>query len=321
MLKNYELDKNNWLTIRIFVSVSLAFIIGYVFSLDRSYWAVLTILSININITWEDLINRSWGRISMTIIGCLVGSLIYQNFLLTFGLLPLLSVIVVIALITVYFTLTSYTLSILFTSFFIVTFFGSLGQWNSHLLQDRIYETLIGAIISIGTALIIYPKLSNKHLKEDINDLWVKQISSFHSLDQDQEARILKAHFLRKKQRAIRERLSKTNMLSINDSFITYYTSTLLLMDDILEMYQKWLDLLIQLEKVESSKPFIDIIIANFKCPIKQVAYVEKNTGDLPAFISQNKLTIHEQILLGYYYDFSLKMYQINTIIRNNKHD
>jgi hypothetical protein len=222
------------------------------------------------------------------------------------------------ALITVYFTLTSYTLSILFTSFFIVTFFGSLGQWNSHLLQDRIHETLIGAIISIITALIIYPRLSNKHLKKDINDLWSNQMSSFQALNQDQETRILKAHFLRRKQRAIRERLSKTNMLSINDSFINYYTNTLLLMDSTLVIYQKWLDLLIQLESIKSSQPFINEIIANFKSPKKQFRYVEKNTGDLPTFISQNELTIHEQILLGYYYDFSLRVYQIDTIIRDN---
>ena len=316
MLKNYNFNKNNILTLRILISVSLAFYIGYVFSLDRSYWAVLTILSININIHWEDLISRSWGRVSMTIIGCLIGSLIYQNFLLSFGILPMLIVIVSSALVTVYFTLTSYNLSILFTSFYIVTFFGSLGQWNYNLLADRIYETLIGAIISISAALIIYPRLANNHLKKSIIDLWDKQFKSFQSLSIDLENRILKAHFLKKKQRIIKKRLTKSTIFAINKKFTHYYLKSLALMEETLTIYQKWLELLSQL-KEDQPNEFIDLMIENFKDYNHQIQYIDRGKGKLARYIDKHRLSIHEQILLGYYTEFILKLHQIDCIIKN----
>ncbi|MDA7742290.1 hypothetical protein N8865_01680, partial [Francisellaceae bacterium] len=62
-------DESTLLGLRVSLSIALAFAITLSWGLEKSYWAIIAILSINISINLGDVIVRSWLRFSMTVVG------------------------------------------------------------------------------------------------------------------------------------------------------------------------------------------------------------------------------------------------------------
>ena len=307
--KQYKILESDWLALRVLISVVVAFSIGSTFELERNYWAVLTILSVNITMHWGDLFYRSWSRISMTVLGCLLGTVIYQSFFADGHTLILLLMVIITAALTVYFTLTSYTISMFANSLFVVMFFASLGDWSEQMLTVRIYETLLGATISLMVAILIRPKLSEKKIHCEIQQLWTEQKQFFRQLESNLELRVLNSQILRKKQRGILFKLSNSKKGFMNSPFSNRSTKTLSIMEDAIQHYQRWLDLWLQMSRNGDNKTFTDIIREDSLNDDSEM------TGSLKHYLAYHKLNIHEEILLKLYQNLTSKMKEISLLI------
>lgn len=142
------------------VSIAIAAGLGYLLPIEKPYWALLTAMLL-ISQTWGESVKKSIERVSMTIAGGALGTLLYyfaQDYKLLCFTMMLSSVFLII-----YFIEISYLVSVFFVTVFVVFLFAGLQGWNTHLLVTRIYETFIGAIIAIITSAIIFPiKAHNK---------------------------------------------------------------------------------------------------------------------------------------------------------------
>ena len=307
--KQYKILESDWLAIRVLISVTIAFSIGLTFGLERNYWAILTILSVNITMHWGDLFYRSWSRISMTVLGCLLGTIIYQSFFADGHTLLLLLMVIITAALTVYFTLTSYTISMFANSLFVVMFFASLGNWSEQLLTVRIYETLLGATISLIVAILIRPKLSEKKIHCEIQQLWTEQKQFFRQMETNLELRVLNSQILRKKQRGILLKLSNSKKGLMNNTFSNRSTKTLALMEEAIYFYQRWFDLWLQMSRNDDNKILIELIKED------SLSRDHKIKNNIDNYVANHELTIHEEILLKLYRNLTSKMKEISALI------
>jgi len=156
-------------------AVFISIVISYIFHLDRSYWSTLTAF-LMITQTFGESIKRSLERISMTILGCIAGTLIYFS-LKNSEISLIILILLVTFFINYYFTVT-YSLSVFFVTLLVVFLFAILGQWNTNILEERIIETIIGAVIALISTAIVFPTFSTKKLSNEIpNFLQKLQIS------------------------------------------------------------------------------------------------------------------------------------------------
>lgn len=149
-----KLSNTTKIAIQAAVAVGIAVIIGWIFKLERSYWAILTAL-ILISQTWGESIKKSFERVLMTILGGIVGTLIF--FLLHGRLEWQFVMILISAFFMVYFLNYSYLLTVFFITIFVVFLFAILRGWTIQYLNERIYETIIGAGIAIFTSAFVFP--------------------------------------------------------------------------------------------------------------------------------------------------------------------
>jgi uncharacterized membrane protein YccC len=156
------------LGIQAFIAIILASIVSVDIAHDeRGYWAVITAMLL-ISQTWGESVKRSLHRISMTIVGAIVGTLLYHCFQ---GNAPLLLFLLLTSVFfTVYFLDTSYPTAIFFGTLFIVFLFASLLGWSNRLMWLRIYETFIGAGIAVFTSALVFPISAKSNFKTALPD-------------------------------------------------------------------------------------------------------------------------------------------------------
>lgn len=144
------------------IAMTLCFIIGDYFHLEKSYWAVLTALLL-ISQTWGESLKKAFERIGMTIFGGFVGTFIF------FAVTGHPNLLFLIMLVTVFFLVYnlghSFRSTAFFVTMFIVFLFAMLGQWNFKLLEIRIYETVLGALIAVLTSLFFLPTHAKSNFK------------------------------------------------------------------------------------------------------------------------------------------------------------
>lgn len=193
-----ELSSPTRLGIQAAIAVILAEIIGHYSGLERSYWAVLTSVML-ISQTWGDSIQKALHRVGMTIAGGCTGTFLYYYIQSS----PPLVTICLLASIffIVYFLQVSYLISVFFITCLVVFLFAELQGWNTHLLEARIIETIIGALIAIVTSAVIFPIRAQDHSKEKLAGFFKSctniLIECFQYLEnwQDEYAHILKDHY------------------------------------------------------------------------------------------------------------------------------
>lgn len=136
------------------ISVLAAVILSHLFHLSHAYWAILTAMLL-ISQTFGESIKKSIERVSMTILGGCLGTVIYLLSAHTPHLLYCYLIISVFF--AMYFFDISYAISVFFITMMLVFMFGLILGWDLHTLKDRVEETLIGAGIAIATSAMVFP--------------------------------------------------------------------------------------------------------------------------------------------------------------------
>lgn len=155
------------------LAIALSELLRHFFNMDRGYWITLAAMALTTQ-TWGDSLKRSIERVSMTILGGLFGTLLYwitpPNPHLIVGLL------LFFVLIAVYFLQIYHLLAMFALTGFVVFLFAIFGEWNMHLLGDRIIDTGIGAFIAIAVGRLFMAKTT------DIEELFAEHIEKMHEL-------------------------------------------------------------------------------------------------------------------------------------------
>lgn len=149
------------------VSIILAFSIGKFFHLEKSYWAVLTCILL-ISQTWGESLKKALERVLMTTLGGIVGTCLY--FFMKPDPALLFTVILIVTFCMVYCMGYSFIGSAFFVTIFVVFLFAMIGNWNVHILEVRIYETLIGAVTAVATSIIVFPTHSKSNLQSSLKN-------------------------------------------------------------------------------------------------------------------------------------------------------
>ncbi len=164
------------------VAVALICIaVTHEFTLERAYWTYLTGFML-ITQSFGDGIYRSLVRFIMTVVGCLIGWLIY----LPFAHNP--PVLLLITFISLFFMLYWLTTSLigrnLATGILLVSAFGMMaGGWTFEMLMTRIQDTLIGALIAVCVNGFILPEFSRANVKKIFNELRTALLANYKALE------------------------------------------------------------------------------------------------------------------------------------------
>ncbi len=149
------------------IAIILALLIGNAFHLERPYWAVVTSLLL-ISQTWGESLKKALERVAMTILGGIIGTSLYLS--MSHVPIVLFFVLIFVTFFMIYFIGYSFLLSAFFVTIFVVFLFAILGNWSTHILEVRIYETMIGAATAVGTSIFIFPTHSNFNLQTSFKD-------------------------------------------------------------------------------------------------------------------------------------------------------
>ncbi|WP_440615580.1 FUSC family protein [Cysteiniphilum sp. 6C5] len=150
------------LAIRVASACLIAIILTEAIGLQRNYWSVLAIVSISISVHAREVLFRSKAVIINTILGCFVGTVAYYILNLYVPFYVIITVILVLALYTLYFSVVHYAVGVFFSSIFVVMFIGTLSFWDMSLLIARILDIAIGALV----ILLISRVLRQSNLRE-----------------------------------------------------------------------------------------------------------------------------------------------------------
>ncbi len=150
------------LAIRVASACLIAIVLTEVIGLQRNYWSVLAIISISISVHAREVLLRSKAVIINTISGCFIGTFAYYVLNLYVPFYVIITVILVLALYTLYFSVVHYAVGVFFSSIFVVMFIGTLSFWDMSLLIARILDIAIGALV----ILLISRLLKQRNLRE-----------------------------------------------------------------------------------------------------------------------------------------------------------
>ncbi|WP_131783183.1 FUSC family protein [Legionella gresilensis] len=149
------------------IAITIAELLTYVFQLERGYWVTITAMALTMQ-TWGDSLRRSLERVSMTILGGCVGTVLY--WILPSNHTFILLIMLVFVFFTVYLFSIYHLIGIFALTGVVVFLFAMLGEWDLILLRDRILDTALGAGIAILVSRLFLP------VKTSITDVFVNHI-------------------------------------------------------------------------------------------------------------------------------------------------
>lgn len=137
-------------------------------NLNHNYWAPMTVLLL-MGQSWGDNISKAWARLAMTVVGCCLATLLvwllkpWPWLFLVIGLIGLFEAL--------FFMLSSYMKSMFWLGMTVVVLLAYLGQWSVHLLEVRIYETLLGAVVVVLVGRLLWPNFAKDQLRDTVLDM------------------------------------------------------------------------------------------------------------------------------------------------------
>ncbi len=143
--------------------------IGWYFQFERGYWITITAMALTMQ-TWGESVKRSFERVSMTIIGGVVGTLLY--FVVPTDNVTALVLLLVFVFFTVYMLQIFYLVSVFFLTCFVVFLFALIGDWTIAILFDRIIETVLGAGVALIVSGFFFPAKTN--IEDVFMGFWAK---------------------------------------------------------------------------------------------------------------------------------------------------
>lgn len=153
----------NRLAIQVMVATTLATAAGEAISASHWYWAVMTAFIVFVGASTRGaILTRAYNRILGTAAGLLFGVTLV---LLVHDRKPLLvGICVLAAFCMMYFGPLLYLYSAFFTTTLLVAMYGLLGDLDTQILELRIGETLVGAVIGVLCAYLIFSSNSRPAL-------------------------------------------------------------------------------------------------------------------------------------------------------------
>ncbi|MGW9630938.1 FUSC family protein [Agromyces sp. NPDC055520] len=142
------------LAVQAMIAASIATIVGEAISASRWYWAVTTAFVIFLSTTTRsDILTRAYRRVTGTAAGILVG--VGAAYLAHGNTAALIAICVVGIFGMLYFGPVNYVYSSFFMTVMLVAIYGMLGVLHGDILELRLEETLMGAVIGVLCAYLI----------------------------------------------------------------------------------------------------------------------------------------------------------------------
>ncbi len=175
-----EFNANTKMACRAVVVSLLCILLTHEFTFERAYWTYLTAFML-ITQSFGDGIYRSLIRFIMTIIGCLMGWVIYLP--VESHPTALMLIILISLFLMIYWFNTSIIGRNLATGILLVSSFGLMsGGWTFDMLWTRIEDTFIGAAIAIVVNGLILPEFSKTNMQNTFLTLRSKLALLYHRL-------------------------------------------------------------------------------------------------------------------------------------------
>jgi uncharacterized membrane protein (TIGR01666 family) len=143
----------------------LGFIVAKIFSYGHhGYWVLLTILVIlkpGFSLTKE----RNYQRLMGTIVGALIGVIILY---FVDDRSVLLGLMIFFMLGAYSFTRTNYIVMVILMTPYILILFDFLGVGKLNIVEERVFDTLIGSVIAFAASYLVFPSWESSQLHKNI---------------------------------------------------------------------------------------------------------------------------------------------------------
>lgn len=144
------------------------FVVAKIFSYGHhSYWVLLTILVIlkpGFSLTRQ----RNYQRLIGTIIGALIGVMILY-FIDNHTILLILMVFLMLGAYS--FLRVNYIVMVILMTPYILILFDFLGVGKLNIIEERVFDTLIGSVIAFAASYLVFPSWESSQLHKNIADL------------------------------------------------------------------------------------------------------------------------------------------------------
>ncbi len=290
-----NLKEEELLGFRIALGLLFVFIISSVFSLERSYWAVVTVLTLNITINFSDILARSWHGIIASIVGLIFGTLIEHYFLAQSSDLIKNIFLIVATVITLYFMFIDHTLEVFFLSFYVVFLLSFFDQWSLCLLELRLLEIAIGTAISLFVGYILITTNQKYLLRKKLKKLYGETTKLLQTQNIKYEYRFLSIQQLHQNKQNILQDIKYSKYDLKYKEFYLNVKEFLILVDDLTYNYDRFHDMYTLMK--ENKNTFLDVIHDN----IEQILSEDSEKKELKQL---KPSTAQEEILYAYYVKF-----------------
>jgi uncharacterized membrane protein YccC len=175
---NLTLDSNHF---RYSLRLTLALVVGYllsaVLSLSHTYWVLLTILTI-LRPVYTQTRKRNIERLSGTFVGAFLALLMLAFVANT----TILLVVMILCMLLAYsFLRVNYFTFVFFLTLFIIITFHFLNPGEiTHLVKERVIDTVIGSLIAAIAARFILPLWEHERIEEAISEMLAANRQYFH---------------------------------------------------------------------------------------------------------------------------------------------
>lgn len=281
------------LGLRVAISVALVFLITSIFNYERSYWAVITIISVNISVNFGDILARSWIRLIASLLGLVFGTVIYYFFLLHVNINVIYLLLTLSAGVGLYFMFVSYSLAMFFNSLFVVFIFAAFSSWSEHLLVVRLYETLLGSTVSVVIAYILATKSSTKTILTQIEELHAQTKEFLDKFETKFEDRFVEFQHIHQTQKTVLMAMANSKYDYTNKRFYLKSKEVLLLIDELIFEFERWFELWYKLSH-ESKNSTMQQMYANVNF------LLEHNLAHIDSPLSKS-YSVHEKVITLYY--------------------
>ncbi|GAC57765.1 hypothetical protein GOHSU_24_00540, partial [Gordonia hirsuta DSM 44140 = NBRC 16056] len=150
---------------QVMVAAGLATVTGEAISASRWYWAVLTAFLVFAGTTTRGaVLTRASRRIVGTLGGVLVGFGLAVLFDGDIAALTAMCVVAVFCML--YFGPLQYTATAFFVTIVLAALYGLLGILDRHILELRLTETAVGAVIGVACAYLIFSTTSRSAVRQ-----------------------------------------------------------------------------------------------------------------------------------------------------------
>jgi len=166
------------LAIRVTIVVFITVIISRIVNFEHPLWSTIPAMYVA-STTWGETIQKAIKRVTMTVIGCSIGGIVY--YYVSYSLVWEIMFLAVGVFFITYFVNLSYNWSMFFVGFMIVFFMGLISSWDHNLLLLRILQTAIGCTTAIIVSGIIFPDFAKTKFSDDLSD-FIDELEDMYQL-------------------------------------------------------------------------------------------------------------------------------------------